>query len=132
MKMNISWQESFSIGIGEIDVQHRKIISIINSALAENKEALADGHSSEKYIRLLDEGHDSHFACEEAYMLGFGYHKYKQHKAQHDMFREKIKMGKELTGEQAREFLRTISEELALHIMEADREMAEFFQSKKR
>lgn len=130
--MNIHWQESFSIGIGDIDVQHRKIISIINKALEEKQEEEQEGNSPEHYIKLLDEGHDTHFATEEAYMLGFGYHRYKQHKAQHDMFREKIKMGKALTGGQARDFLRTISEELALHIMEADREMAEYFQSKKR
>jgi hemerythrin len=124
MDMNIRWQESFSIGIGEIDVQHRNIIKIINNALGENKQ----DDSPEEYLTQLHETHENHFLTEEAYMLGFGYHKYRQHKAEHDNFREKIKIGNNLKGKEAGDYLKTLSEELVTHITKADREMAEYFQ----
>ena len=126
--MNIHWQESSTIGIGAIDAQQRKMINIINGAFAADSDAKA----AEKTLQEIKNDYEVSFDTEEMYMLAFGYPKYSKHRAEHEILKEKIKAGAFLTGREAQEFLKAISEELASHITVADKDLAIFFQARKR
>jgi hemerythrin len=86
----IEWKESYSVGVGLIDEQHKKLFSLINDLYFAMKE------SKDKEIlgKLLDELAkyvDVHFRAEEAYMEKFDYAGTDEQKEQHKHYSDKIK-----------------------------------------
>lgn len=88
----IKWKDEFSIGIDEIDEQHKKIFDIANEAY----DLLKDEFTIDKYDRiteLLEELKNYakiHFSFEEEYMLSIRYKGYFSHKIAHDTFVDKV------------------------------------------
>lgn len=88
----ISWREEYSIGVDEIDNQHKKLFKIAEDAydLLKN-ELYIDKY--DRILALLQELKDYtifHFKTEEGYMKTTGYKKYLSHKVLHDDFIDKI------------------------------------------
>lgn len=84
----IIWDESFSVGIQEIDEQHKELIRMINKLIG--REDISVG--SETISDILNEmtqyaGY--HFQTEEQYMLEYDYPDYSSHKNQHTVFKKK-------------------------------------------
>ena len=85
----ISWSDDFSVGIIEIDEQHKKLINIINDLHAatlkgKGKDAVGpilSGLSS--YVA-------EHFACEEKYFDRFDYAGSASHKLEHKEFIDRL------------------------------------------
>lgn len=88
----ISWKEEYSVGVLEIDEQHKKLFDIANRAY----DLLKNDFSVDKYDRIVDIFEELnnytkfHFDYEENYMLRIGYKRLLSHKVQHDDFIEKI------------------------------------------
>ncbi|MBN1184928.1 MAG: hemerythrin family protein [Bacteroidales bacterium] len=88
------WSDKFSVGIQEIDDQHKKLISIINhlytaflrNSLCEEIEDIMQ--------KLLDYA-DYHFTTEENYFEEFNYEHKNIHIEAHNKFIERIKDIKE-------------------------------------
>ncbi len=81
----VEWDESFSVGVKEIDEQHKKLISILNTLY----HAMSRGKGKEILTHIIEELKNYavyHFSTEEEYMKKFNCKIYKEHKALHDEF----------------------------------------------
>lgn len=88
----IIWNESYNLGIEEIDRQHRKLVNIIN----ELNDGMEFEGNSREIMTLLDQLIDYthyHFASEEQYMLLKDYdaQDFKTHQGEHIAFLKKIR-----------------------------------------
>ncbi len=87
----IEWNESLSVGIAEIDDQHRKWISLIN----ELHDVLMGYNEGETLTpetclqAMLDYG-DYHLSFEEDLLEKAGYPLFEKHRREHDRFRRQI------------------------------------------
>ena len=85
----ITWNDSYSVNIREIDRQHMKLVQIIN----ELNEAMLEGKANDvlaKIVRELVSYTKTHFSKEEGYMERYGYPDVSAHKLQHSAFVNKI------------------------------------------
>ena|SRR6185369_11439796 len=83
--MKIAWQEYLSVGVAEIDAQHRLLFEKINALLTAHER----GVGSEEVGRLftfLDTYVATHFADEERLMERVGFPDRQKHRAQHQAF----------------------------------------------
>jgi hemerythrin len=81
----ISWKNSLSVGVVEIDDQHKKLVALINKLF----DAMSQGKSKEIMQAVLAELSNyviTHFATEEKLMKQFGYEDYENHKKEHKYF----------------------------------------------
>ncbi|MCX6795833.1 MAG: bacteriohemerythrin [Candidatus Falkowbacteria bacterium] len=87
----IPWQESYSLGISEIDSQHQKMLGIINhlADLFENDKHHNEAEIEQAIIELTEYA-IYHFQTEEKYFATFNYDKAKEHIEVHDQYREKV------------------------------------------
>ena len=84
----MEWDESFSVGVEEIDSQHKKLIGMV----CDFYEGIKGDHN-EAFGRLLSsllEYAVYHFETEEKYMDQFGYSDTEAHKQEHRAFTEKV------------------------------------------
>ena len=79
---DIAWGKILSIGVDEIDEDHRKLISIFNTL----NHSLANKESRDYLVAVLEELINCtvwHFSHEERLMLKYGYDKMEEHKEIH-------------------------------------------------
>lgn len=87
--MAIQWEESLSIGVTEVDNQHKELFNRFNALL----DACNQGKGRHEVDQLLLFLHDyikTHFAAEEQLQLSHNYPGYSSHKIQHDAFMKKV------------------------------------------
>lgn len=85
----MEWSDALSVGIGEIDFQHKKLIVLINNL----HDAVLAGKGKQGLEKTLQElaGYAvTHFKFEEDYMQKFSYPMYRSHKEKHDAFVQKV------------------------------------------
>lgn len=78
----ITWSDRLSVGVKEIDTQHKKLVDIINQL----HDAMAVGHGKDVLVKVLDELVDYtvyHFATEERLMKAHGYDHHFTHEHEH-------------------------------------------------
>jgi len=81
----IEWNESLSVGIEEIDNQHKGLIDIIN--LLESSSKVAERHKiCFEIVLKLKQYCDEHFMTEETYMVRYDYPMFVAHKKEHTEF----------------------------------------------
>ncbi|MCK5876777.1 MAG: hemerythrin family protein [Candidatus Marithrix sp.] len=128
-KKFILWDEELSVGIQEIDEQHKILINLINrlfnEALFKNNAAV----TSETLTELIQYT-IIHFSVEESLFRIFDYPDYEVHKAQHEeltkqviALRDRVELGEEITTELI-VFLRGW---LKKHILQEDKKYSIFF-----
>ena len=89
---SIAWRDSHSVGIKELDTQHRRLLDLIN----ELDELVGDQQESSSKtkcyaaLNALVKYAESHFITEEGYLQKYAYPKYDLHKAEHDSFVETV------------------------------------------
>ena len=71
----ILWGEGFSVGVQELDAQHKQIITIINTLLEMNNTQSGSEIISETLTKMNQYAAE-HFNKEEQYMLDYGYPEY--------------------------------------------------------
>ena len=126
---DIVWSKILSIGVDEVDEDHRKLVNIFNIL----NHAVADGESLEYLAATLDELINCtvwHFSHEERLMLKYQYKDMAEHKAEH---RELIETAKELQqqllrGDQpmAEKHIEILERWLTEHILTADMRLGGF------
>ena len=82
--MSLQWTDGLSVGVPEIDGQHRELIERLNrlvTALQRNDRA-----ELTRLMSFLGAYVVEHFTAEEMQMLATGYPGYAEHKAQHAAF----------------------------------------------
>src|SRR5680860_388270 len=91
-KMNlIPWEDKYSIGIVEIDDQHKKMLSIINRLHNLLEEKKNDSPNEiEAIIQEMVDYAIYHFQTEEKYFKLFSYEKSEEHIGIHNQYKAKI------------------------------------------
>jgi len=124
----IEWNNKMSVGVEEIDVQHKKLVEIIND--------LHDALKNNSYAEVLKpifvelvEYTKTHFSTEEAIMEKAGYEDLENHKKQHQRFVAKMErmknrcyQGKEEISVELSSFL---SSWMIGHILHSDKEYSD-------
>lgn len=85
----VKWEEGMSVGIKEIDDQHRYFLELINglyeSIIQENTEKVLD-----ETVQKLSAYAKLHFETEERYLAEVGYDKAEEHKREHALLLEQV------------------------------------------
>jgi len=95
--MEIQWKEKYSVGIQEIDDQHKYFIGLLN----ELYNAIVSNQGREELSALFQKVADyaeKHFAAEEKYFDEFNYDGAAEHKLEHEKMRAEIKKIKSQAG----------------------------------
>lgn len=83
--MNISWNQNLSIGVEEIDNQHKELVKKINDLINACNEKRGKEEVG-KIVDFLGEYVIKHFTAEEKIQREYKYPNYDQHKALHTKF----------------------------------------------
>ena len=126
----VEWSDVLSVGIEEIDSQHKVLVAMVN----EMHDAIHKRRGSDAVRGILGKLADYtriHFAVEESLMRILGYPGYDEHKEQHEELianmqdlQHKVEKGTTAIGFELMHFLKIW---LTKHIMESDQRYAEYF-----
>ncbi|HHN66370.1 MAG TPA: bacteriohemerythrin [Nitrospirae bacterium] len=126
----ITWNDSLSVNISEIDMQHKKLITMIN----ELNDAMGQGKGQEVLGKIIDglaEYAATHFRTEEKYFDQYGYPDSASHKKTHAEFVNKVSdFKKKFEKGQITlsiEIMNFLSDWLRNHIMKVDKKYSRFF-----
>ena len=81
----IEWSPALSVGVGEIDAQHKVLVDMINRL----NDAMKIGQGKAALEKILNEMVSytaNHFSTEECYMTSFSYSGIALHKQEHQAF----------------------------------------------
>ena len=125
----IEWSDELSVGIQEIDEQHKVLVGLVN----EMHRAILERHGSETAKEILGRLGDYtriHFAVEESLMRIFDYPGYEERKKQHEELIRQFKEchAKVTTGSAAVSFqlLHFLKLWLSQHILESDKDYSPY------
>lgn len=97
--MKVEWQDYLSVGVEEIDHQHKHLIDKYNAFFT----AYSEGRADKEVIRLLgflEEYVATHFADEESLQQRIGFPDYERHRKQHqELCRKVAELRERLKGE---------------------------------
>lgn len=125
----IEWNEKLSVGVAEMDNQHKRLIALINELddamkLGKGKDVLG------KILNGLVNYVHTHFKAEEAFMEKIGFNELENHRTEHikltndvEKFNNDFKEGKTILSVQIMNFLRKW---LLDHIGKKDKVYGEF------
>jgi hemerythrin-like metal-binding protein len=82
---SIEWSERFSVGVAELDAQHRRLIAIINRLLESAELKLESEILSDTFNELTQYALE-HFRLEEQMMRAVGYPDLEAHQNAHESF----------------------------------------------
>ena len=129
----INWEESLSVNIKEIDLQHQKLIQIINDL----HEAMRQKKTQDLLGKIIDEliaYTSTHFLTEEAYFEKYQYGDRLSHKRIHTDFVKKVgEFKKEFSAGKlmlSMEIMTFLKEWLVKHIQGDDKKYGPFLNSK--
>ena len=129
--MKIEWQDSLSVGVAEIDHQHKLLFGKFNALLAAWVEGKG-AHEVAQLFKFLDAYMIGHFADEEHLMQTIGFPDASQHRQAHMAFARQVASFKDLLRrEGATEDLVTsvsmsMTKWLIKHISSMDRAIGRF------
>jgi hemerythrin len=120
----IEWNDSYSVGVNELDEQHKKLFRIINTMFSAEDLSV----SSKVMTDLIDEMSkyaSIHFETEERYLSECNYPELENQIRAHDVFRKKVdELRSAQTAESENvpsEMIRFLYEWLVNHIMFCDK-----------
>ena len=131
----IIWEKSLSVGIPELDKQHKEIIKLINDlyrVVVEGEEEI----DVKALILSLNKYTLQHFTLEELLFKKHDYPGYVNHKLAHDTFKKEISRFQERLLKNAdletvlRDLLFYLQRWFLQHVKKLDLEYASFFREK--
>lgn len=128
----IVWSNTFSVGVREMDTQHKKLISMINRLIAE-QHTLTDPATIAELLTEMTDYASEHFRAEEYLMSEYGYERLDQQVQAHEHFMAKTiafmnaEVGPNLLSRALLEYLSTW---LTKHILHEDMQYKTFFVGK--
>ncbi len=127
------WKEEYSVGIREIDEQHKHLVAMVNDIHA----ALAEGKGRDVLGGILDKLMTytvQHFAKEEALMEKHGFPDFPAHRQAHSMMTKKVlALRKEFDSSEVKrsiEVARFLQQWLNKHILETDMKYSSYLHKK--
>jgi len=129
----INWRNEFSVGVAEMDEQHKKLIGMINR-LIEEQHNLTDQKTIAELLTEMTDYAQVHFRAEEYLMAEYGYDEKSNQEKMHQAFIEKTisfysatDIGPNILSTALLDYLSTW---LVSHILKEDMKYKEFFRSK--
>ena len=129
----IMWEDSFCIGVDEIDKQHKELfdkvgelITAINKSVEKHKKECIEA------ILFLKNYAVTHFAAEEAYQESIGYPYFDAHKEQHVKFiqtvlnHEKKMLESDFAESDVKSFAGTLTAWLLYHVADSDQQIGRY------
>ena len=89
--MGVQWRESLSIGVEEIDRQHKELLHRFNLLLSACEEGKGV-QELKSLLEFLNQYVQAHFSDEEAIQRLNNYPGYEEHQKEHDSFVARIKL----------------------------------------
>ena len=127
----LSWNDSYLLGIPEIDLQHKKLLS-----LADDMYEIVNGDEDSlkvnlsKVLKSLTDYTVYHFSNEEEFMKKYGYPSADMHKSMHDNFiaevTKQIKSLNTATKTEAERLYKFLASWVLNHIAKSDKVWAEY------
>jgi hemerythrin len=128
----LNWTPDLSVGMTEIDDQHKQLVGLMNT-LHESMKAGQAKQGLEKTLQELADYTVYHFQTEEKYMQKFRYPGYLGHKMKHDAFVRKVtdfqkdyqagKLGLSI------DLMNFLKDWVTTHIKETDKQYSETFKT---
>lgn len=130
--MKVQWSDELSVGVPQMDAQHRRWIDLLNGFY----DAVERGEREEG-IRELFQGVEEytafHFGAEEQFMAEIGYPDLEAHRKIHENLKEQIRSARERyeNGDRkaARELVAFVLSWLYTHIARTDKKYGEYYAS---
>ena len=129
----LTWDSKYSVNIGEIDAQHRKLFDLVNNL----HDAMKSGQGKNVMGKILSELVDYtvyHFRTEEDLFQKHGYPGYLNHKKEHDDLTKQVLdlKGRSDKGEMivTVEVMNFLKNWLNNHILGTDKKYSQFLNGK--
>ena len=129
----INWRDEFSVGVEEMDRQHKKLLAMINK-LIEEQHTLTDPQTIAELLDGMVDYAQEHFRAEEYLMAEYGYDRKDRQEKQHKEFLDKTysfmsasEVGPNILSVALLDYL---SSWLINHILTEDMQYKEFFRGK--
>lgn len=123
----INWDESYSVGVQELDNQHKKLFKMLDE-LFESVDTASNSQTVSEVLAGLREYALVHFETEERYMSESGYPEIESHKWAHEQFRKKVdnlcSSGTARPQQVLTDILNFLYEWLTNHILSCDKKYA--------
>ncbi|MCK4293951.1 MAG: hemerythrin family protein [Planctomycetes bacterium] len=123
----VEWNESYSVGVEELDEQHKRWFGIIN-ALFEASDTTGRSQAVADLLSDMKECAAAHFETEERYMSECGFPDLESHVRAHEQFRKKLDelFSEKMAGRQcvATDTLEFLYEWLVDHVLSCDKKYA--------
>ena len=130
----IEWQNEYTVGVKELDDQHRNLLKTINTLLEEQRDKYEAAKFSTALSSLIHYAY-IHFATEERYLLQVHFPNLKQHVLEHINFIMKtvgLALRIENSGDELRiELLHYLKVWYSYHVLGTDRNYVPFLPPKK-
>jgi hemerythrin len=130
----IEWQDEYSVGVKELDKQHKNLLNAINKLLEEKNNNFEALKFSPALSALIHYAY-THFATEERYLLQSNFPNLKQHILEHIEFIMKtlsLASRTEISrSESQKELIQYLIEWFSSHVLVTDRQYIPFLVSKK-
>jgi hemerythrin len=133
--MHLEWTPDMSVGIGEIDVQHRKMVRKLND-IADAVETSRGRDEIQEEIKYFEVYSEEHFRTEEGFMTLYKYPEYAGHKKDHDKImadmagvRERFSAG-QADAKEVYEASKKVADWFVNHMKTTDSRMAIFLRGK--
>ena len=88
--MDFEWYEDYSVGVDEIDVQHKRMVGLMRRTY-ELKDSPRDASHVEHLLNDLIKYTALHLDCEELFMVTYNYPHYAKQKSEHDRLRSELR-----------------------------------------
>lgn len=125
----LNWDDSMSIGVAEVDAQHRQLLALVNDTEAAVAADAGHAEATHALQRLCDYVVE-HFATEEALMDPEHYPEYDRHMSEHmectTLVLDFLQSHGEGNEVSLPEFLDFVRNWVATHIMETDQTLGRF------
>ncbi len=129
----IVWTDEFSVGIKEIDEQHKKLVDLINTLIEADDLSVTSDIIAET-LSELTQYVSYHFTTEERYMKEIDYPDFENHKQEHIKFKKQtvnfLLETMEMKDEVPLEILSFLKDWLVHHILETDMKYKPYFEEK--
>lgn len=126
----IFWNANYSVGIAELDAQHKRLFELVNELIDDYNQKKAQADLAGVLNNLTDYCFE-HLSKEEQLMYEHDYPSYRQHKEAHDAFRSRNGQfhiaSAEGNPEVMAEIISFLTEWLTTHILKVDVQYKTFF-----
>jgi hemerythrin len=87
----LNWSKKYAIGIAEIDEQHKILVEITNNMFTAHVRGAAHQQVEHIIAAMIDYA-QLHFKLEEQFMLNNNYSAHQEHKIEHQVFTDKVRL----------------------------------------